>query len=52
MSKPKSDGERRKKADQRKRDAGLVRVSVWVPESEKNQMLEHARKLVNASKEP
>jgi len=37
MNKPKSDAERRKKADQRKRDSGLVRVSIWIPASKKKE---------------
>jgi hypothetical protein len=42
---PKSDAERRKAADQRKRDSGQVRVSVWVPLERKPDLIEIAKKM-------
>ena len=42
---PRSDAERRKAADQRKRDSGQVRVSVWVPQERKPDLIELAKKM-------
>ena len=46
----KPDTERRREADARKRDSGLIRVSVWVRKENKAKLQELARKLEQPSK--
>ena len=44
---PKTDAQRRAAADARKRDAGLTRVSVWVPRDQSDKIKGIARKMVD-----
>lgn len=46
-----TDAKRRAKADQKKREQGLIRVSVWVPIEKKKEIMETANRFVRTKKD-